>query len=759
MYTEYEPAPGGGFRVAAPEPVEPKGVELEFEPPLAPEPAHAEIADVLNEPWLQDEELQAMERPPAVEPEVPEREQPATSVHIDALGVFLAEPSGTVNIQRRVLDQLESHLVDREAIRSDVSYCEAPEWTAAELRMEQILHTSALMLVVAPRGSGATTFCKRQLALHTPRDVEIKVTEVDWNRPTIGKLPTGKKRAYLLDLQDQECDRIEQPFLTGLQKYGEDLAEIGSFLVMTITPELWADLTGYRLGTLEVVRLTGLPDAVAVLRQHLRARQQDRLIRYTEGAAIQEALQTALPVRAVRLATELIELADRLRQRALEEGLDEGTVTARTEAEFRQLAIGWEAELDQRFGDPLPSGSAIGQKVAAVPFKPEERYLAMALALRGSAPASQVQGDADRLAAAIGGESEEGRGTKRSPDLRQVFARAGLRSQLAAIGARVELTGRAEFTSPGYGEAMLPHVWGQYDDRIRKCLIRWMVSCVGTRGEAADDPVVRTMIRLIASFQDASKLQDVQERGMAVGRPDVVVAVMVAAARDESLRKRARRLLYDWATTADNKLLVVDVCRELVKDQPGPALTRLRRVADSGNAEVLTKVLEVFQEIAEDPELTDWLARAAQSWPRQADGAATPSANLATLALLGVVRDGAPWASAESRSDTELAKALRDLLADFERYPKVAQTIRRWVLQSPRGEVRDRALNALRAAFRGHSGLNALFALLMMLGDIRDPDGGSPADRLRAAVIEDEPELASLISPLEVSADEVPVSP
>ncbi|GAB2723175.1 hypothetical protein [Kitasatospora kifunensis] len=678
---------------------------------------------------------------------------PGRIERIDTVANMIVGPTGSIvieqNTQVRTADLLETYLVPRDDILRDASYVEVRQWREVAEKADTVLRDSAVMFVVAPRQVGSTTFCLRYLAEKTPKDVSLLVAEASWEHPLASRLPAQPDSAFLLDLRDPVRDRIDTAFLTGLRKHADSLRSMGSYLVLTITPELWSGLAGHDLQGLPSVRLGSHPEPGLVIRQHLMARGRAALLPHLDGSEVTHGIEDWSPVRAVRLVSELIEVADSCARSAGEGGSVADDSLQQIAQAVRRLVSGWQEILDRRFADRgSDSGLAtpVDQSGPVVPLSADDRYLSIAQALRGSAPATQIEQDAERLADELAG-SEVGNARKDGrPDLRPILAGMGLRTRLRGLGATVDLDGTASFPARGYGDALLLHVWGQYE-KLHSRFISWMITCAGQGDDLTADPAVRAIIRVLSYYQDDSKLKELRTSA-GQRRSDVVAAVMVAAARDEHLGRRARELLYTWASSTEPHFhaLVVSVCRELIKDQAGPALTRLRRVADrTTDSKVIGAVFETFTAIAMNPAQTLWFATLAAEWRRQ-PGTVTSAANLATLALMQVERDGVPWLLGEDVAEAELVHALRALLAELEKYQQAPEAIGLWVRRCPPGEPRQRAVRIIRDAFAEQAGLKALTRVMLELGRVRDPHGGSPGEELRRALVEDDPEMNTILS-------------
>lgn len=741
--------PGSAPPVAAPP--QPPGPPAPGAVPPAPDQERTDSAP----PPPADGGADAGQRPPHAEakPYVPiaALTHPGQLPAIDSVANLFAGPTGPVTIHQtrevRTADLLETVAIPREKVLADASYVEAQEWEGARRHGAEAVHGSSVVFVVAPRRFGATTFSLRLLAEETDPAVALQVVEPSWDRPLVSRLPVQPGAAYLLDFQDPERDRVDGAFLAGLGRHAQSLRKVGSHLVLTITPELWSAVAGQVPDEVAVVRLTGHPKAGQVVRRHLAARGRADLARYLNDSRVQTGITGWSPARAVWLVDEMIARADADARTAAEEGADPAERTSQLLAAARELAEGWTDLLNSRFADSGRTAARASETAFdAAPLDLDDRCLSLALAVRRAGPVTRIQADAERLAGLLAGGHAPGGGKsadrKGSADLRKVLGGVGLRTRFETIGAEVRF-GDAHFTSPQYGDALLAYVWDQYHP-LHERLVGWMMSCGGQDGGTAhDDPAVRALLGVLTYHQDDRQLAEIRKQGAAQERRAVAAAVLAGAARDEHLGRRARQLLYSWAghKDTDTQQLVVAVCRELIDDQPLPALTRLRRVADTlgdgdGAHAVTAEVLGAFRDIARTPELTAWFATTVADWQKQAGQDSSHAVSLGTLALMSVDADGRPWLLTAPAPALDVSRALRGLFVDLDRNAGVIEEISRW-LRADGGALREQVLALVQEAVAQRVGLRALARLIDELG--RDGTASRPAD-----ILGDDPELGGL---------------
>ncbi|MFG3256325.1 FHA domain-containing protein [Streptomyces sp. NPDC048172] len=133
-------------------------------------------------------------------------------------------------------------------------------------RARDVLHARHVTVLVGQRGGRRTT------ALHLLDELArrdgISVVDVvkHWNEPTVGQLPLHTGCGYLLDLNDPATDRPGRAFAEDLRTHAARLVDRGSYLVITVRPDLWRECWAAAAAlTVE----PGLPDPARVLEVHL----------------------------------------------------------------------------------------------------------------------------------------------------------------------------------------------------------------------------------------------------------------------------------------------------------------------------------------------------------------------------------------------------------------------------------------------------------------------------------------------------------
>ena len=151
-----------------------------------------------------------------------------SAISVVAAGVVAYNLNAPVTVapQIRIRDVLNGGPVDRDAVRTTPSYVEAEEWSQSWKEATSALHENRVLIVVAPRSYGSTTFSLRLLACAASEAATLIQLEADWRSPKIEALPLQRNCAYQLDLQDPDHDRFDRAFLNGLGRHAEELREL-----------------------------------------------------------------------------------------------------------------------------------------------------------------------------------------------------------------------------------------------------------------------------------------------------------------------------------------------------------------------------------------------------------------------------------------------------------------------------------------------------------------------------------------------------
>src|SRR5713101_1618830 len=137
---------------------------------------------------------------------------------VETAGVVAQDIHGPITVAPEIhkREVLSGSPVDRDECRTNPSYVEAREWSQEWQEAIRALPENRILIVVAPRSYGSTTFSLRLLACHASDEATLIRLEADWNSPKVDMLPLQRDRAYQLDLQDPDHDRFDGAFLNGL---------------------------------------------------------------------------------------------------------------------------------------------------------------------------------------------------------------------------------------------------------------------------------------------------------------------------------------------------------------------------------------------------------------------------------------------------------------------------------------------------------------------------------------------------------------
>jgi hypothetical protein len=666
-----------------------------------------------------------------------------SQLSIGMAGLVANNLSGPVTVapQIRIRDVLTGSPVDRVAVRDDPAYAETEEWEQARQAAAQMLPDNRVLIVVAPRGYGSTTFSLRLLACHVSSDAELIRLEADWGTPRVGRLPLQKNRAYQIDLQDPDHDRFDSAFLNSLGKHAMDLRALGSYLVLNVASELWQAHYGRLPSGVAMRRLDNPPDAEELVERHLKKRSLGSVIPYIKREEAARHIKGRDAVQAMRavevVEREWVEYGKRnFSDRKASEDAAAATSSADWESSPLDAALqhaiaealgDWEDDLKALFDEP-PGNQSDDRSLL-----PEDRCLLMSLALRQSGTAAAIQSAALALERSLTRNGRGANGT--SANAWNVFSRRGLRPRLKAFEATIDAHDGVTFKRPGYAEAVLAYVWDNYSG-LQEDLISWMTGCAAADGQE-EDPVAETLTELLLRLQDAGRLISLRDSAIAQDRRAVIVRVMTAAATNEHMGRRARSLLYDWAGSQrpDIQQVVIAVCRQLIATKEGMALVRLRRVANNAaDTDVRLQILAVFKEAASRKQVTARFAEAVASW--QNAEPSSQAVKLGLLALLAIESDGAPWIPGHATA-IDVTEGLRELLSDPRWSMETIETTVSWVRSCTQDPgLHTSALKLIGAAIRDRHAFSAGMALMRRLTEVETPGGGSAGEDLYTEIVD-----------------------
>ncbi|WP_405914525.1 hypothetical protein [Streptomyces sp. NBC_00728] len=644
--------------------------------------------------------------------------------HVDVVAQHIDE----VILETRKRDVLEGDVQDRGALLQQ-PFVRSEHWTEV---WDQALHPGAaglrqpVLIMVAPRSFGSTTFALRLLAEQTDGHTTLVKLDADWSHPSRGRLPLEKDHAYQLDLKHPVNDALSADFLNSLSKHADNLRDARSSLVLTVAQDLWTDHhVGERSG-IHVLRLRHAPDAQSLIEARLDTNGYSQLVNVLRSSAKAQAsvrgLSAVGAARAARTAVEALHehlhLGQQPGQPAAADGIERLTLVQRVEAALTD----WRVELDSRFGESTARHSSDNSSLTL-----EDRCLLLALAVWQSAPMPQVTRSASKLQESIASSPA---GTAALSPAHSAFSSRGLRRRIMDVGADVDTQDTVIFDRPAYGRAVLEYVWDNYDV-MRDPLIAWLVD---TAADASpEDRAVQVLTELTVRHGTVEYL-DLLGKITSGVRPDVLGTVMDNAVRDEHVGRLAWSMLYRWAGRTEYAPVVIAVCRRILMEPDVTAsaakmaMVRLRRVAQSnGDPDTSRSVLTVFEELAGQPEVKQWLVAEVRSW--QQDKGSARSGGLAFMALTGLTEDGMPWLMTPSASDIEAVRAVQDLLNDTDTTTEIIPRLTTWIrgcADDPElyPQLRDQLLPAL----RGHNMFQAGASLMQELQGVSTTEGASVAD-------------------------------
>ncbi|GGQ23523.1 hypothetical protein ACFFKE_09260 [Streptomyces mutabilis] len=631
--------------------------------------------------------------------------------------------------KRDVLDWIE---LDRQRLLKLEPFVKDPKWDSAwqSARAATKETRVRVLIVVAPRGCGSTTFTHQFIAREADTRFKLCRAEADWESPAVSKLPLEVGQILQIDLKDPGQDRPSTTFLKDLDGHAQKLEECKSYLVLTVAEELWRGHRAWVPDRARVVHLNDSPDPQEVIKAHLRTAGYPGLVAYAQTDKAREQIRGLNAIEAVRAASTVIrqweELGRRRPPALLVGDGQESPLDDELRAQVENALADWRDDFDILFGD-----AGEGEQRGMRPLPLDDRCLLLALALRQSSPVLQIATDARLLQEEI--EASSGK-TTRFSDTGSVFAGRGLRRRIQDVGAAVDSRDYVSFDRPGYGQAVLTYVWDNYEI-MRPRLLEWLVKA--SDASANDDPAINALAQLSFRFGGTKDLSDLRATALKTPQGDAVLGKVLAHnAHDEHTGRLVWATLYSWASQAPVQSVVVAMCRDVLRDPNATvpiskmAMVRLRRVVqEASNGPARDAVLEAWRTLATDLGRTDLLVDEIQKWQRKATQGT--AGKLALLALMPLEHDGIPWLLSDEPPEIDVEAGLRDLFADpellSETIPVVIDWVRTCAYDTSRYErLRDRLLSPL----RDQKVFNAGMQLMQALADVRRPDGSSIGEDL-----------------------------
>ncbi|MEU8348722.1 hypothetical protein [Streptomyces sp. NPDC048845] len=666
--------------------------------------------------------------PPA--PRMHETNGAATNVYGGA--DVVANVVEQIILETRKRDLLEGVEQDRAQLL-DQPFARSTHWKAV---WDQVIDPAtgrphrAVIIIVAPRACGSTTFALRLLAEHTDDHTTMVKLDADWQTPSKGRLPLEKAHAYQLDLKHPENDQVSADFLNALSEHATHLRDCRSHLVLTVSQDLWKDHRLSDRDGIQVVRLREAPDAQEVVEAHLYAHGYGQLVTslrsFPKATASLRGLTAVAAVRAAKTAA--MAWKEHLNASSAPPFVQtgsEGGPPATLEERIIAALTDWRDELDSRFGEMNSLHTHDNPSLTV-----EDRCLLLALAVQQSAPMPVVARSAAALLEAIGDIPESRGAAKFAPSLSALAGR-GMRRRVQDVGGRVDTQDTVLFDRPAYGRAVLEYVWDNYDV-MRRPLLTWLAATA--QSADPEDHAVAALAELTVRHGTVDYLTTLGE--LVVGsQPKVLGAVMESAVHNEHIGRLAWAALYGWAEQKSYAPAVVALCRRILEDSsaatslPKRAMVRLRRVAHKNtDTTVVSQVQAAFDALAQHASVAQRLVGEVQGW-QQGKASSARSGTLAFLALMTVRRDGTPWLVCTPPTTIDVQRAVHDLLSSSDTAAEVISRLTDWI-RSCAGDpgaytqLREQLLPAL----RGHNMFEAGMKLMNELRGISTAEGVSVAD-------------------------------
>lgn len=648
-------------------------------------------------------------------------------VHLHGAVDVVAHHIDELILETRRRDVLDGEPQDRERLLQQ-PFVRNDHW--AELWDQSLAPATnrlrqPVLIIVAPRSFGSTTFALRLLAERTDGHTRLVKLDADWSAPSKGHLPLEKDHAYQLDLKHPVNDALSADFLNALSKYADNLRSARSHLVLAVAEELWTDHQLNHRDGIHVLRLRQAPDAQDLVEAHLNASGYSRLVTVLQSSAAAQASVRGLSAVGAARAAHTVVMAwqehhhfEQQPRPVDTDGAEPFTLAQRITAALTD----WREELDTRFGEAITLHSSDNPSLTL-----EDRCLLLALAVWQSAPMPQVARNASRLQEII---QDSPASTAAISPVHSAFASRGLRRRIKDVGADVNTQDTVVFDRPAYGRAVLEYVWDNYNV-MREGLITWLVSTAAN--PSLEDRAVRVLADLTVRHGTLEYLERLGKIA-ATSTPDVLSTVMDSAVRNEHIGRLAWGMLYRWAAQQNYAPVVITVCQRILQEPDVTtsaakmAMVRLRRVAQSsGDENTRRHVLTAFEELARQPAATAWLVAEVRNW--QQDKGFAGSGNLAFLALMPVDDHGMPWLMSAPPPGIDAVRAVHDLLSDTDTAKEIIPRLTTWIracADDPDAytQLRDRLLPAL----RGHNMFQAGVSLMQELRDVPTTEGTSVAD-------------------------------
>ncbi|MFF0442313.1 hypothetical protein ACFYST_23690 [Kitasatospora sp. NPDC004614] len=625
------------------------------------------------------------------------------SVVVQAQAAGAASLVTVVNIHEKAL--LPVHEVAPEvveAVRKAWVRADGRGSGAAEELRDVLSRGSGLGVVTGHDGSGRYAAAVRALLLvnreRGAAPLRLGQVTPDWDPPDVTLLPVEPNRGYLLDVRDEIAD-WPKDMPAKLAGHGRLLAQVGSCLVVIAGQNGWPT-TGHEADVAVLARpaaprslvsthlsflhqCTGLAERLHP-EYELKENEQDLRHLITDGMHPQDAAD---------LARLLAEAAG-----------DEGKLAAAVER-----FTGWRDYVSAFF--------------VRTTDRPEDRALLLAaVLLDGFAPAQVNQAARDLLGDTV------------DTSVRSALSGMDLGSRLRAGGAET-VDNKVTFAHrPGFGYAVLRHIWNELDEaqiHIRKWIAR--ITADGQIGAPRLDAIADLLAKLAADYNDSSVLPNPTVRGSeaaaALSRGEPAARMLSVAAQHPVLGAGIRKQLREsWAPSRDPEVARVAalVCQgPFAAKFPGQALVRLRHVLgrdvdDRANEEAgraLRALVHEHGKLAQTwAAVTDWIGLSGSSGPRGANWAR--AGRRAFLALADITADARPVelllsAAVHDKSVTDELVACWGATVSHTAHARACEnTLTAWAEASIEGCLpADQVLELIEEVINGRVGLDPVAAV------------------------------------------------
>jgi hypothetical protein len=437
--------------------------------------------------------------------------------------------------------------------------------------VERVTVPGSVVVLTAKRRSGRRTAAICCLFDHHPVNPLIREIQVDADVPLeVHKESVRQGEGLILNLGDSDPqDELWRMTVRSLTSFATTLSEKQARLVVIAPCSEDAKVDpSWQIYQLPV----SSPEPLDVLRAHLKVRGFGHFAdQWCDEAKRHGILADAFPEDAARLAGLLDETAS-------------GGIEA-PEKIFAQAAdafTDWAEDLRAWFDEKEKPGS-----------NPEARALITSVAAVEGADRTTVLTARDLLLRKFDRDCSED----------EDFFGLSTATRISQANASIS-GGRVRFTKPGYGPAVLHHIWSERGRSSAK-ILEWMISL--PRQCSLSDEVVSDMVDKLIRLADRHNDLNIIDKAVAAWSKEAtstrpfIEHLLTRAALSTQIGSKARRKLYDLAKggSATAHVAVAAVCGgELAHVYPDIAFVRLRLLAQHSEPEVQAAVAEAINRVA-----------------------------------------------------------------------------------------------------------------------------------------------------------------